>query len=41
VLRNASDDCLALAWIWAPMPLILSAFAISHVWRGTATPVAA
>ena len=28
----------ALAWIWAPMPLILSAFAISHVWRGTARP---
>ena len=30
-----------LAWIWAPMPLILSAFAIRHVWRGTAKPVAA
>jgi hypothetical protein len=31
----------ALAWIWAPMPLVLSAFAISHVWRGTAKPVPA
>ena len=25
------------AWIWAPVPLILSGFAIQHVWRGTAT----
>ena len=30
-----------LGWIWAPVPLILSAFAIRHVWRGTAKPISA
>jgi hypothetical protein len=32
---------LWLAWLRAPIPLILSAFAIRHVWRGTAKPIAA
>ena len=26
-----------ISFMWAPMPLILSAFAVRHVWRGTAT----
>ncbi len=30
-----------LAWIWGVAPLLLSAFAIQHVWRGTAKPVTA
>ncbi|HKW46111.1 MAG TPA: hypothetical protein VJN70_01645 [Gemmatimonadaceae bacterium] len=30
-----------IAWLWVPMPLILSTFAIRHVWHGTAKPVAA
>lgn len=30
-----------VAWIWVPMPLILTAFAIRHVWRGTAESVPA
>jgi len=30
-----------VSWIWTPLPLILSAFAMRHVWRGTANAVAA
>jgi hypothetical protein len=38
---RASTLTNLFGWIWGLAPLVLSAYAIRHVWRGTARPVVA
>jgi hypothetical protein len=38
---RASGVANLLGWVWGVAPLLLSAYATRHVWRGTASPVAA